>query len=178
MLRFDCAPAAPGQCVVFDGKYFVIAHSFNGTGVVVTRPKSAIDLPPGTHVDLSKPVGKGFDLEVTGTPVIVTGGLGFAAGLPLVRHFQEAKVDFRMVAYTRHPMQVTDVMGLLSIRESGVKVWNTAVSGRPVTPLDPIDVPITVDTPFFFAGPKELHEACRAELDKRGLTDVRIRLNY
>lgn len=178
LLKFPCEEEpVPGQCVVFDGKYFVIAHHFNGIAAVFTKPGSAVDLPAGTHVNL-KPTGRGFDLSGEAMPIIVTGGTGFAAGLMLARYFDLAKRDYRMVAYTRHPAQLDDSMGLLNIRDGRVKAWNTAIAGRPTTPLDPIDAPITGDTPFFFAGPKGLQEACRSELDKRGLNDIKIRLNY
>lgn len=180
LLKFPCNEPRPGQCVAFDGKYFVIAHHFNGVGAVFTKPKSAIDLPHGTHVDLSKPVGKGFNVEaIELTPVIVTGGTGFAAGLSLLRHFYESKQDFRMVAYTRQPSQVDDVTGLLAVpRDDRLQTWNTQLLGRPAAPLDPLNISITASTPVFFAGPKELHEALRTDLDKRGLSDVTIRLNY
>lgn len=179
LLKFPCAEEpVPGQCVAFDGKYFVIAHHFNGIASVFTKPGSAIDLPPGTHVDL-KPVGRGFDLSDGSTSVIITGGTGFAAGLMLARHFDAIKRNYRMVAYTRYPAQVTDTMWLLSMSSwCHVKMWNTAQEGRPLTPFDPVDVQLAADTPVFFAGPKSLHEACRSELDKRGLADVKIRVNY
>jgi len=180
LVLFDLpGESTPGQCVTLGGKYFVLANHFNGVGSVVVREGSDFDLAPGTHVKLEGPLGRGFDTSLTEgeVPIIVTGGTGFAAGSRLVRCFRESRVDFRMVAYSRNTVGVEDTMRLLgTYTVSRVKSWNTATSGRPTTPLDPLLV--NNRSVVFFAGPGSLYESCRKELDKRGLSDVTIRVNY
>lgn len=179
LVRFSCGLPNPGQCAEYGGKYFAIAHHSGGIGSVIVRPGSIFDVPPGMPVSISAPVGKGFDLELSSRPIIVTGGLGFTAGLALATHFELKGIDYRMVSYVKDASSLLDAVDLLGIRHGGkINVWATSSRGRPDTPFDPIDGPVMTETPIFFAGPKDLYESCRSELDKRGLTDVRIRLNY
>lgn len=178
LLRFECSGSKPGQCASVGGKYFVIARCMGSIATVITWSGSPIDVPAGTRIDLVAPVGPGYDTSGS-DPVIVTGGLGFAAGLSLAQSFRQEGRSFRMLSFTRSPDAVYDCMEQFGLSpDDRVRVWNTSAQGRPGTPLDPLDVPISEETPLFFAGPRSLHDGLRSALDKSGRSDVRIRLNY
>lgn len=178
LVYFPCESVDPGQCVVIDDKYYVVARQNWGIGTVVTHSGSSIDLPAGTCVKIRRaPVG-GYDIQSDkSSAIIITGGLGFAAGLPLVEQFKREQRDFKFIAYTRKPAQLHDVMNFLDIRDDRIQIWDTATQGRPSAPFDPIGNP-QESAAVFFAGPRDLHEALRTDLDKRGLPQVKIQLNY
>ena len=178
LLRFECSSTIPGQCVSVNGKHFVIAHWEGGVATVITWPGSPIDSGAGSRIGVTGPIGQGYDTDGV-NPVIITGGLGFAAGLSLVQSFLTTNRDFRMLAFTRNPSAVYEAMEHLGLRTNEqVSVWNTSVLGRPSTPLDPLGQLPGEETPLLFAGPRSLYEGLSSALDKFGMPNVRIRLNY
>lgn len=172
----------PGQVIKVNGKFLAIAGC-DGTGMhALTRAGSPFDVESGEDVEIEGPIGAGFPNHDCEEAWIVCGGTAIGVGKSLFDWRASHGLRTSMVAFSRSNVPLLDRLpgakGLPWIdRVSG---WNTSMSGRPPTPMDPImrhDSSLA-HVNIFVAGPKSLIDGVKENLEKFGISVNNVRTNY
>ena len=178
---YQCGDCTPGQTVNINGRYFAIAEADENSVSVLTRYGGPLDLPEGTEVNMTGPLGKGFPVYDSWDAVIVCGGTAMGVGFNLLNYRASKGLRTWFVSYTRGSNPYTGAIhslaGLKNI-ECSIN-WDTKKDSRPETPYSPLaSSRFPEGTQVFVAGTKELVEACRQHAEQFGISPNNINLNY
>ena len=178
---YQCGDYTPGQTVNINGRYFAIAEADENSVSVLTRYGGPLDLPEGTEVNMTGPLGKGFPVYDSWDAVIVCGGTATGVGFNLLNYRASKGLRTWFVSYTRGSNPYTGTIhGLAGLKNIERSVnWDTKKDGRPETPYSPlVSGQFPEGTQVFVAGTKELVEACRQHAEQFGISPNNINLNY
>jgi hypothetical protein len=183
IVTFDhpCGSAVPGQTVNINGRFFAIAEADENSVSVLTRYGGPLDLPEGTEVNMTGPLGKGFPAYDSWDAVIVCGGTATGVGLNLLKYRLDRGLRTWFVSYTRGGNPYAKTIDDLSSAKCAdfCMNWNTRELDRPAFPYSPLhDSKFPAGTVVFVAGPKELVESCQASAEQFGIDPNNIHLNY
>lgn len=153
----------PGQCVTLDGKWFAV-YDFDHTGfsILVKSDSYFVDNDPKEVVG---PVGKGFLSCLHKRAVVVAGGTGIGAIVPVIRARNRYGLSTDVIFYSRGDVSAIRADQATIGMCRNVIFWDTLEKDRPANPLAPLyDRPL--DAAIYVAGPKSLVEATqRASAD-------------
>jgi NAD(P)H-flavin reductase len=154
-VTFDHALAysMPGQCVQLDGKYFAIYESLGNTfSILVNKDSHYVNNDPEK---ISDPLGNGFSSTLSKRAIVVAGGTGIGAVVPVIKLRNKYGLSTDVIFYTKGdigPIRLDQAtIGMCR----NVIFWDTSTKGRPIDPLAPL-VDKQGDSVVFVAGPKSL----------------------
>ena len=143
----------PGQCVQLDGKMFAIYESIGDKfSIFVNKDSYYVE---NTPKEISEPLGQGFAAVLGKRAIIVAGGTGIGAVVPVIKTRNKYGLSTDVLFYTKG-----DVTSIRADQATigmcrNVIFWNTTELGRPSTPLMPL-VERQSESTVFVAGPKSL----------------------
>lgn len=146
----------PGQCVTLDGKWFAVYDSDHiGFSILVKDDSYFVDNDPKEIVG---PVGKGFTSCLHKRAIVVAGGTGIGAIVPVIRARNKYGLSTDVLFYSRGDISSIRADQATIGMCRNVIFWDTLEKGRPANPLTPLyDRPL--DAFIYVAGPKSLVEA-------------------
>jgi len=143
----------PGQCVKLDGKMFAIYESIGDKfSIFVHKDSYYVE---NTPKEISEPVGQGFSAVLCKRAIIVAGGTGIGAVVPVIKARNKYGLSTDVLFYTKGDVTPIRVDQATIGMCRNVIFWNTVDQGRPSTPLTPL-VEKQDESTVFVAGPKSL----------------------
>lgn len=146
----------PGQCVSLDGKMFAIYETTDrGFSILVKNNSYFVENTPEV---ISEPTGQGFSAALCKRAIVVAGGTGIGAVMPVIKVRNKYGLSTDIIFYAKD-----DITSIRSDQATigmcrNVVFWNTTTMGRPADPLQPL-VEKQPDSAIFVAGPKSLVQA-------------------
>lgn len=146
----------PGQCVTLDGKWFAIYDVGNNNfSVLVKEDSYFVENDPKEIVG---PVGKGFMSPLHKRAIVVAGGTGIGAVMPVIRVRNKYGLSTDIIFYSKGDVSTIRADQATIGMCRNVIFWDTLEKGRPSHPLEPLnDRP--QDAAIYVAGPKSLVDA-------------------
>jgi len=148
----------PGQYVLIDGKPFAIYDtSIDEFSIFVHKESYYVDNDPK---EISEPMGRGFTAALCKRAIVVAGGTGIGAVVPVIRSRNKYGLSTDVLIYTKgDAVSVRADQATIGMCRN-VIFWDTTVKGRPSDPLTPL-VDKQPESCVFVAGPKSLVEATK-----------------
>jgi hypothetical protein len=146
----------PGQCVQLDGKMFAIYETTDKNFSIFVKDNS--HFVENTPKTISEPTGQGFSAALFKRAIVVAGGTGIGAIMPVIKIRNKYGLSTDVIFYTKD-----DVSSIRADQATigmcrNVIFWNTTANGRPADPLQPL-VEKQPESAVFVAGPRSLVEA-------------------
>jgi NAD(P)H-flavin reductase len=143
----------PGQCVKLDGKWFAIYEVNPGDfSILVNKNSHYAENDPQ---EISEPLGEGFTASLCKRAIVVGGGTGIGAVMPVIKNRNRHGLSTDVIFYTRGDISPIRLDQATIGMCRNVIFWDTTKQGRPSTPLEPL-VDKQAESTIFVAGPKSL----------------------
>jgi len=150
----------PGQCVKLDGKMFAIYETTaKGFSILAHKDSYYVENLPQ---EISEPLGQGFSAALCKRAIVVAGGTGIGAIVPVIKARNKYGLSTDVIFYTKGDVTPIRADQATIGMYRNVIFWNTTETGRPATPLTPL-VEKQSESTVFVAGPKSLVTATSAE---------------
>lgn len=147
------AQVVPGQCMVLDGKYFAIYDNDHANFSVLVKAGS--HLVENSPKEITGPAGKGFTSCLHKRAIVVAGGTGIGAIVPVIRARNKYGLSTDIIFYSKGDVTPIRADQATIGMCRNVIFWNTSERGRPADPLSPL-VDRPHDAAVYVAGPKSL----------------------
>jgi len=172
----------PGQYVAVGENYYAISDFTAGSVSLLVKTNSRLDLPAGSQLQVSGPLGQGFPDIETPVATIAVAGTATGAGVLLAESRRLKGLKTNLIVVSRGLTPLDSRLYDLSWGDGFTRVfsWCTLLQkSRPSPPLSTFLSPKELlQGSLFLAGPKGFVNDCKENAKQMGLSENNIKTNY